>query len=640
MSSFFVSSFTENFFSNEKRAVIIIGNQGECCMMLRGNIEIYQEIDKWQAKYKLTPEEIDALYLKDGVTTKSLERQLQELENNLKALTPSREERLLQAMFGVEPHKDEEEEKQKLREEIQHLKQKLSDPENLLVYATSRKKPRLRTYPTSNTEEKVFQANLYLARKLAMIYYYKSDKNYEYDDLFQEASEALLQAVHYYVPLGEATFKTYATKCIENRLKRVVFPKKKKRKRLTRKEYYQQELDNLERLYLYIEARYIQKDNLFLVNHYPDAWRKAIRKWNSGIKMFNREVQNLGEENRVQPKVKIRKENSYEKFLEELICLVKATNLEELIDEEDRKMVNSLQNFKKINSKDKTVFTMLEYIRIARKKLEDIQLYLEVEASLRNQGQTPTLELMEKAMNEHVKELNSMIRFYQNAPSSAKIEANILDRTWYSIEYYDLYKVDIFNPEDRAKEFEDIRTLIVATHKEPLDEESMIREVQQELMERKQKVSQVVASENKKIYAENKKRLQSHQALQRKGKYYRKYTLKDIQEIENNIMIQENSHEEWITEVEQKESTTTLSVEDEAIQNVFLEDYYKSLEELPEQEKEVLKRWYNFLGKHEMNAKEIAEELNISPRIVYQKKEQALKRLAKVKRLIAYQENE
>ena len=41
-----------------------------------------------------------------------------------------------------------------------------------------------------------------------------------------------------------------------------------------------------------------------------------------------------------------------------------------------------------------------------------------------------------------------------------------------------------------------------------------------------------------------------------------------------------------------------------------------------------------------MNAKEIAEELNISPRIVYQKKEQALKRLAKVKRLIAYQESE
>ena len=34
-----------------------------------------------------------------------------ERKNNLKALTPSREERLLQAMFGVEPHKDEEEEK-------------------------------------------------------------------------------------------------------------------------------------------------------------------------------------------------------------------------------------------------------------------------------------------------------------------------------------------------------------------------------------------------------------------------------------------------------------------------------------------------------------------------------------------------
>ena len=67
-------------------------------------------------RYKLTPEEIDALYLKDGDTTKYLERQLQELENNLKALTQSREERLLQAMFGVEPHQDEEEEKQRLQE--------------------------------------------------------------------------------------------------------------------------------------------------------------------------------------------------------------------------------------------------------------------------------------------------------------------------------------------------------------------------------------------------------------------------------------------------------------------------------------------------------------------------------------------
>lgn len=40
-----------------------------------------------------------------------------------------------------------------------------------------------------------------------------------------------------------------------------------------------------------------------------------------------------------------------------------------------------------------------------------------------------------------------------------------------------------------------------------------------------------------------------------------------------------------------------------------------------------------------MNAKEIAQELNISPRIVYQRKDQALNRLAKTKKLIAYQEN-
>lgn len=612
-------------------------NQGEYEVMIGSNIEIYQEIDKWKTHYQLSQEEIEALYLNDGVTAKSLEQQLEELESQLKKLTPSSDVKLLQSVFHLTLFEDNVEERQKLQAKIDEIKQKLSNPETFLVYATSQKKPRLRTYPTSDTEEKVFQANLYLARKFAMIYFYKGNREYEYDDLFQEASEALLSASHYYVPLGEATFKSYATKCIENRLKKIIFPKKKKRKYQTSEEFWQQESDRLERLYLYIKSRYILKNNHFYVNHHSNAWLVAARKWNKEIKEFNRLVLNLGEEKRLQSKVKVGKQESYKEFLEGLIHLVKETNLNGLIDEDDRKTVSSLQNFRQIKPKDQEVYTIVEYVYIAKKKIEDIRLYLKVEQELYNQEITPTIELIEKQMNEQIKTLNSTIRYYQKAPAIERMNTNIVDRTWYSYEYFEEYKVNIFNPDDREREIQEITTSLIEN--EELMEEELLNRVQQELKKRKQKVSQIVTEKNKKIVEENKNKLSSWQAIQKKGKYYRKYTRQDIEKIEALIHKQENDLEEWVSSPLQEQKTPSLSLEDEVIQKLFLEDYYQCLEELPIQEKEILKRWFNCLGKHEMNAKEIAQELNISPRIVYQRKDQALNRLAKTKKLIAYQEN-
>ena len=84
--------------------------------------------------------------------------------------------------------------------------------------------------------------------------------------------------------------------------------------------------------------------------------------------------------------------------------------------------------------------------------------------------------------------------------------------------------------------------------------------------------------------------------------------------------------------------TMPQSTEEEALNNVFLQDYYQALENLPELEREVLKRYFDENGIHSMRAKEIGAELDITEKKVYQVKTKALKLLSKNHKLQGYNE--
>ena len=81
-----------------------------------------------------------------------------------------------------------------------------------------------------------------------------------------------------------------------------------------------------------------------------------------------------------------------------------------------------------------------------------------------------------------------------------------------------------------------------------------------------------------------------------------------------------------------------LSVEDEALQSVFLNDYYNALLELPEIQECVLKLYFDENGERGKRASEIANELGISESRVYKEKDKALKKLRTNPKMISYYE--
>jgi len=74
-------------------------------------------------------------------------------------------------------------------------------------------------------------------------------------------------------------------------------------------------------------------------------------------------------------------------------------------------------------------------------------------------------------------------------------------------------------------------------------------------------------------------------------------------------------------------SAISFSTEEEALNNIFLDDYHQSLSQLPEMERQVLERYFDELGIHSEKVKEIGKDLGITPNKVYKVKSKALTRL-------------
>ena len=107
-----------------------------------------------------------------------------------------------------------------------------------------------RTFPSSNAEEKIFKAHLYLVRFYAKKYSKNNSINCTFDDAFQIGSLGLLSACHYYIPGGPAKFTTYASKCIENSIIRSISKRKTKTKRIS----IEDELERMQYLMQYLKS--------------------------------------------------------------------------------------------------------------------------------------------------------------------------------------------------------------------------------------------------------------------------------------------------------------------------------------------------------------------------------------------------
>lgn len=323
---------------------------------------------------------------------------------------------------------------------------------------------RKRKFPSLELRDKIVVGHLALARGLAAKYYIMCDKTVEFDDLHQTAYEALMSAAHYYIPSSRAKFKTYATRCIENKLKRAIGETKKKQKRRPTKpiEFIDEELRRTDYVMMLIDAcRNVRgKDgNKYFTNHFdlkPVGVQYNLKK---DLLSYNKEQRELGLTREQLPGFRVKKsEVGFQEVLRIALSFMKESKMKVLISSEDLELASLVVANENHAYDVHEIYELLYIIELYQKKLKDVRLLLEVELELASSsdGITPSMEDMLNEVNRHIAAENKGI--YKAKHSSKRVSYESL-HSYYEI-YYDLWGIDFLAQgeyaNNRAKEIKDL----------------------------------------------------------------------------------------------------------------------------------------------------------------------------------------
>lgn len=206
------------------------------------------------------------------------------------------------------------------------------------------------------------------------------------------------------------------------------------------------------------------------------------------------------------------------------------------------------------------------------------------------------------------------------------------------IEFKEYENCDIFSKEEARERLEIVKESI-----SNFPAEDYVKII---LKERKDTVKKILEEKNISVIEHNRRVAEHKDNLEKAIKYHKYLKLDRIATIKRDIELLFGDDNELLTLLvagrnRGKIHQINVSLEDEALNNVFLNDYYIAVNELPELERDVLLRYYDELGYHNMSAKEIGAELGISETKVYNVKTRALKKLSDNKKLQSYKlENE
>ena len=658
--------------------------------------ELYREQE--EQLVSLTQEEIEELYVSEGIIYGSSKDRLLGLKEEIRSLKdklPSAEDRLMAAIFGEKVKTDanvEEIKKQieKLEKKYDYLVNKEDNFLSKFNMAIAGNVYTGRKFPSQELRNKIVEGTYGIAKYWARVYYYKSDKKIPYEELLQISSLALISAAHYYVPNDSAKFSTYARKCIENKLKTEIYGKKKKVKEVKVINFFENEKDKVEYIKMFMNSIY----------HFNSYTNFDIREFKSSIRNINNE--RYLEDKEMFPYVNKGKDAG-DKILKRIINFLKSSKMKLFITDEDRELANLVANYYNIPQEKQREFELQYFFDLYLKKINMIQEYVDSfkELMRENDGIMPSDQDILEYLNDKVK-LDNKERYrllqegffkkYKNVPKYKKYEL-------YYHKYGDIFGVNFLLSADwddsRAKEKEKIKEEIrmkyishlekieyfidtincsdfdkvviyinenipfkvyeleefkldenydesrckilspVAAKKflEDLIDETINRALEEELERRKKIVQSVLVEENNKIREYNTEFVsEERRKYSLKNSYKRYYKEEDIESVKKDIQILFADDEDLISILDynnsQKKRNVSIELEDEVINNLFLEDYYKALQGLPHLEREVLLRYFDSNGVHSMTAKEIGEELNITPNKVYKLKRQGLDRLS------------
>ena len=677
---------------------------------------IYRELENNE---KLSQEQIVEIYSKDEEQHPSTRQVINNIQKKLEDLEIPAERRMLIESMGTNEQKEELKNNDLKIFELKSKKRKLEEllhhkTDNLL-YATSGHTPAKKKYPSKEIRNKIFLGTIDIVIFYTNRYFYRTDNTISYDDLFQVASMSLLSACNYYVPNNEATFRTYASKCIDNQLKSFIYKKKRKHK----KDKNINRALKLEFDYIAYLEEYL---SLKILHHGHN--RSIIEDLKKFIREKNKRALNLGEPYRILNK-KVNDLN-YEihanKLTKKFTYYIKTSPMKVLITDEDRDLISLEAERQNIESEYKDTWRLLQYVSLYKKRLEEIYNYLKVEKELTKEGfeVIPKEEIL-KRLNLKIKEFNSLVFYYRTNKKDIPMQETAIS---YYDEYCEQFGVDFLDMtgESRAKEKDEIsglfefhnledeykialenlngvdpkknvnysyfevedsqftylryindytdedygdeineycqgtypykstvlelKTLIEQTLKNNKDGKLLPRNEKEAiefvLNKRKEFINTILEEKNKPIYEYNKSLEIKEQAFAANGKYKKYYTITDLDRIDNYIGLLFNDNYEKMSLLlnsrDESKRVPNLSVEDEACVNAFLSDYYKALDSLDDTQKSILLLWFDSQGKQLMNAKEIAEILDIKAIDVYNEKKKAIRKLSKNTQLKSYLE--
>lgn len=605
---------------------------------------------------KMSQEDIIKEYEKEGIYKTDLDNLIQEVKNQLEPI-----DNLISGSVFKFKTLEPVENVQELKEQKKGLEAQLSKLKHQKCYRFIKGMNTIvRNYPSQELINTIANAHLYLAYNMARKYYKKTDcdKNkYSFDDLYQLAAETLLYAAKQYVPGGEATFVTYARKCIENRLNREIYGEKKKTR--IKVDFFTLEFERMDLarsllLHLNDNNFFIPKekpkeeDNFFLnlirreqKPQKPYAYlykgcNKDIRKFNKKMaRCFEETIPHIKEEHPIEDLTLI-----YQKLLSKSL-------IDRVITKDDEWIIRKSMR-RRTNYTNKSILSEVNRIDFYLHKLAIIKAVLEFEKEYMkaHEGVRPSEEEIYASLSKMIKKEN---KFYDDEEERSLLRFRVKNLTTYDDVYFSKYKIRKSSPdskEQRKKEIKNLYNEFKQRYSDILEKEEADRTEEDNQFlstyckDGKRNIKGYIYDSMNQRKKEARKLLHQENMGTLNAFHIYCYLLPNISLDDVKSAYKTIATVQSLDQLEQergnKKKAPILTPEEKAIENGASELYERILESLPEKEKEVLKLWMSSDGYKQNTLKEIAKILCISERSARSAKERALKKLRQNKELIQY----
>lgn len=241
---------------------------------------------------------------------------------------------------------------------------------------------------------------------------------------------------------------------------------------------------------------------------------------------------------------------------------------------------------------------------------------------------------------DRVEESERLIEYIENNPSPRVILFFSDDN---GVKWYEDY--EDYSEEEEIPENAEVLTKLEAIDKLKEQKGTVLTEedyVKTELKKRAAAVNAILREKNAPIIEKNREIKKQIDMYDSGKKFQNHLKPRDISTIKHDIELLFGDDAEILllstSGRENRRRQCRLSTEEEALDNLFLEDYHRALEELPELERRVMQLYYDETGAHSMKAKEIGAQLDISDNKVYKAKTKALKLLSNNQKIREYNE--